>query len=184
MSLILISLSVLIPHILKGQALIPGEPNDLVGIVGMDGIPIVKSGANMAMLRGDRCQWNTLHGARPMEEAGTQSNRWQAFIGDKPFFIKECGACIARASNSKGCPSPSLAWSYGCRANIIYTYGECLRDTSIYFKFVVYWIPIGTLCLIICWLSCIKIRICPFNQIINYYRKKNKKTKTSSFGIA
>ena len=41
---------------INGQALIPGDPKDLVGVVGMDGIPIIENGDNMAMVRSGRCQ--------------------------------------------------------------------------------------------------------------------------------
>lgn len=168
----------------QGQTLIPGDPKDLSGIVGLDGIPIVENGQNMAMIRSGRCQWNTLHGVQPSNGEGTQTNRWQSFIGDEKFFIKECGACLARADNAKGCPSPSLAWAYDCRANIIYTYGKCIRDHSAYFLFVVYIFPISIITWIICWLCCIKVRMCPLNRFINWYRAKNKRTKTDGFGVA
>ena len=168
--------------VVNGQTLIPGEPKDLDGIVGIDGNPIIDSGTNKARMLGPRCEWNTLHGANP--NIGMEVAKWSELIKDKPFFIKECGACLARANQGSGCPSPSLAWAYDCKANDLYTLGFCLREQSAYFLFVVYIFPISTLLFILFWLSCIKIRICPCNQFINWYRKSNKRTKTSSFGVA
>ena len=168
----------------NGQSLIAGEPKDLKGIVGIDGIPIIENGQNMAMIRSGRCEWNTLHGVQASSGEGTQTNRWQSFIGQEAFFIKECGACLARADNAKGCPSPSLAWAYDCRANVIYTYAICIRDHSGYFLFVVYIFPLSILLFVIIWLCCIKVNMCPLNRFINWYRSKNKKTKSSGFGVA
>ena len=181
--LCIFSTFVLILHKVEGQGMIQKPPGDIDGVMGVDGLPVVESGKNDAVLEGGKCQWNTLHGVQTGGKGAFHINKWQYFLGDKPFFLKECGACMARADNWKGCPSPSLAWSYDCRSNPTYTVGVCLRSASMYYIFAVYVFPISTLGFIVLWLTCMKLRICPLNMIINHCRKARGRTKMRNLGL-
>ena len=175
-SLLLIS-NVIAPSVIPG-----GQPEDFEGIIGTDGIPIIESGKNHAEIGQDVCAWDTKHGVvGALSEtdtivAGGQRANWDEWLHGRAYFNYHCGACLARADNARGCPAPSIAYSYGCRANDIYSWSQCLRQHSMLYIIIVFILPMAISSWVVLWLSCIKCKMCLCAMCIRKYRKSNNMT--------
>lgn len=91
------------------------------------------------------------------------------------YFIPACGACLARANGGKGCPSPSIAYTYDCKSNSIFTVGECVKAYSSTNQFFIYIIPSIISTWILLWLCCSKMYFCPLAKFFQAHRKRKHK---------
>ena len=80
-----------------------------------------------------------------------------------------------------GCPAPSLAWTYECYANELFTYAFCHQIESKLYQITIYFLPGIITSFVLLWIGCLKISVCPGYALVNFFRKKRGRVKADAW---
>mmetsp|Transcript_15238 Transcript_15238/g.18634 ORF Transcript_15238/g.18634 Transcript_15238/m.18634 type:complete len:187 (-) Transcript_15238:14-574(-) len=159
------------------------SPMNLPGTINRNGEPLNEVTINSRDLQ-PKCSKNTLYALAKNADGepslGTKQSNWADYakIGE---FSPECAACVAKAltmDGQQGCPAPSLAWTYECYANELFTYAFCQQIQSKLYLWATASLPFYITLWIGLWISCLKISVCPGYYCVNYCRRRRGRKKS------